>query len=145
MAEQTRTESLAFLRFALQQVVRAAGGSEDHAYCVADAISSAHIQGKLNQGLGVYEVLDLAMKLGVLNMQATPEVVNEGPAWAVVDGNGSSGYYALNVMADIAIEKARTSGIAIVYGGNHNDAGSCLLYTSPSPRDKRQSRMPSSA
>ena len=25
------------------------------------------------------------------------------------------------------------------------DIGSCLLYTSPSPRDKRQSRMPSSA
>ena len=25
------------------------------------------------------------------------------------------------------------------------DAGDCLLYTSPSPRDKRQSRMPSSA
>ena len=25
------------------------------------------------------------------------------------------------------------------------DVGSCLLYTSPSPRDKRQSRMPSSA
>ena len=24
-------------------------------------------------------------------------------------------------------------------------AGACLLYTSPSPRDKRQSRMPSSA
>ena len=24
-------------------------------------------------------------------------------------------------------------------------AGNCLLYTSPSPRDKRQSRMPSSA
>ena len=25
------------------------------------------------------------------------------------------------------------------------DAKACLLYTSPSPRDKRQSRMPSSA
>ena len=25
------------------------------------------------------------------------------------------------------------------------EASSCLLYTSPSPRDKRQSRMPSSA
>ena len=25
------------------------------------------------------------------------------------------------------------------------DLGGCLLYTSPSPRDKRQSRMPSSA
>ena len=29
-------------------------------------------------------------------------------------------------------------------GGNHL-AHTCLLYTSPSPRDKRQSRMPSSA
>ena len=27
----------------------------------------------------------------------------------------------------------------------HNRNASCLLYTSPSPRDKRQSRMPSSA
>ena len=26
-----------------------------------------------------------------------------------------------------------------------DEDGSCLLYTSPSPRDKRQSRMPSSA
>ena len=31
-------------------------------------------------------------------------------------------------------------------GGNALDAAiACLLYTSPSPRDKRQSRMPSSA
>ena len=30
-------------------------------------------------------------------------------------------------------------------GGGAGDAKVCLLYTSPSPRDKRQSRMPSSA
>ena len=29
--------------------------------------------------------------------------------------------------------------------GNSKNSGDCLLYTSPSPRDKRQSRMPSSA
>ena len=39
----------------------------------------------------------------------------------------------------------------IVYAGQHTDdydateTIDCLLYTSPSPRDKRQSRMPSSA
>ena len=27
----------------------------------------------------------------------------------------------------------------------YEDVANCLLYTSPSPRDKRQSRMPSSA
>lgn len=128
MTEETRTERLDFLRYALERVVIAAGGSSTHAACVADGISFAHIQGKLSQGLGVYEVLDLALKLGVLDMSATPEVTDEGPAWAVVNGHGSSGYYALNMMADIAIEKARTSGIAIVYGGNHNDAGSFASY-----------------
>ena len=30
-------------------------------------------------------------------------------------------------------------------GGDPGWDGNCLLYTSPSPRDKRQSRMPSSA
>ena len=30
-------------------------------------------------------------------------------------------------------------------GPRIEDAAACLLYTSPSPRDKRQSRMPSSA
>ena len=29
--------------------------------------------------------------------------------------------------------------------GGHEGAGTCLLYTSPSPRDQRGSRMPSSA
>ena len=28
---------------------------------------------------------------------------------------------------------------------NYKNVNACLLYTSPSPRDKRQSRMPSSA
>ena len=41
------------------------------------------------------------------------------------------------------IKKLLESAIA---NAEHNDkADICLLYTSPSPRDKRQSRMPSSA
>ena len=47
-----------------------------------------------------------------------------------------------------------TAGSSSIFHGGiiayHNDVkinllGVCLLYTSPSPRDKRQSRMPSSA
>ena len=33
----------------------------------------------------------------------------------------------------------------LIIGALVNGINSCLLYTSPSPRDKRQSRMPSSA
>ena len=40
---------------------------------------------------------------------------------------------------------SKVKRIQIVACGTSLHAGSCLLYTSPSPRDKRQSRMPSSA
>ena len=41
------------------------------------------------------------------------------------------------------LEKEKIISTVIVFGGVH--ISDCLLYTSPSPRDKRQSRMPSSA
>ena len=48
----------------------------------------------------------------------------------------------LLTMEDMANYKAETSRII---KGNYRGYDICLLYTSPSPRDKRQSRMPSSA
>ena len=45
-----------------------------------------------------------------------------------------------------ASERATEALIAQIKGVNRKgDGEACLLYTSPSPRDKRQSRMPSSA
>jgi LDH2 family malate/lactate/ureidoglycolate dehydrogenase len=37
-------------------------------------------------------------------------------------------------MADLAIEKAREHGIGLVFGGNHNDAGSFARYVYTSLR-----------
>ena len=127
-ASPVRREDVEFIYYAVKRVWMAAGASELHAHYVADAIRFAHLQGKLNQGLGVYEVLDLSLKMGLVDMAAEPAVVDEGPAWASVDGRGSSGYYCLNIMAELAVDKAREQGIAIVFGGNHNDAGSFARY-----------------
>ena len=124
----TRKEDPGFLYYAIKQVWMAAGAAEAHAHYVADAITFAHIQGKLNQGLGVYEAIDIALEMGILDISAEPVVVDEGPVWATVDGNRSSGYWCLNIMADLAIEKAREHGIGLVFGGNHNDAGSFARY-----------------
>ena len=52
----------------------------------------------------------------------------------------------LRVMADKDNRKARfRTAIALILSPLQLPQGGCLLYTSPSPRDKRQSRMPSSA
>ena len=46
--------------------------------------------------------------------------------------------------ADIALACGAASGFDVL-DVDRQHGGICLLYTSPSPRDKRQSRMPSSA
>ena len=46
--------------------------------------------------------------------------------------------------ANITIEAETEEQALALYNRGHYYDG-CLLYTSPSPRDKRQSRMPSSA
>lgn len=124
----TKQTKLGFIYFSIKTVMEKAGASSEHGHYVADAICFAHKQGKLNQGLGVYEAIDIAIDMDLLDLTTVPKVVNEGPTWASVDGQRSSGYYCLNIMADLAIEKARHTGIAIVFGGNHNDAGSFSRY-----------------
>ena len=65
------------------------------------------------------------------NGNSVTEILNSGNADLITDGNAN------------AIE-----GIAVIAADNSNGEfqfRTCLLYTSPSPRDKRQSRMPSSA
>ena len=51
-----------------------------------------------------------------------------------------------NTKADFELNQPRFQGASILVARqNFGNGSSCLLYTSPSPRDKRQSRMPSSA
>ena len=50
-----------------------------------------------------------------------------------------------NTVTAYPVEKFKLDGVALSQLQNANDASVCLLYTSPSPRDRTRSRMPSSA
>jgi len=80
MSSAIREESIGFLHFCLVRVAVAAGMTTTHGEYIADAIVFAHRQGKLNQGLGVYEALDIALAAGAFDPTAIPECVDEGPA-----------------------------------------------------------------
>ena len=126
---ETKSTNADFLHYCLKRVWMAEGASEEHADAVATALMTGIRQGKLNQGLGVYEAIDVTNQVGLMDIKATPEIVNEGPAWAVYDGKASTGYYTMTMMAKTAIAKAKEHGIAIVFGSNHHDAGSFGAYT----------------
>ena len=91
------------------------------------------------------------------------KAIKEDIIYASINGVGPTGPYAKRRVYDAIIQSV--SGIAALQADPHEERPimvnslicdkltsmtaaqsiSCLLYTSPSPRDKRQSRMPSSA
>ena len=60
-------------------------------------------------------------------------------------GSESPVSYSTVVEAADQLETSPRSVASKLRKMGHEVESSCLLYTSPSPRDKRQSRMPSSA
>ena len=79
-----------------------------------------------------------------------------GLIWAEAHGGviGAEGGMPWNVPEDLAHFKEITLGAPVIMGRKTWDSlperfrplpGRCLLYTSPSPRDVEESRMPSSA
>jgi L-2-hydroxycarboxylate dehydrogenase (NAD+) len=119
-----------FLEFCYYRFWRQLGASETHSRIVARNISLGDRQEKIYQGMGVLEAVLIPFEGGILDIKATPEMIKEGPTWAVFDGKKSSGHYTVYLMAEKAVEKAREHGIAIAFGHNHNDAGAFFAYTS---------------
>src|SRR5210317_1034497 len=97
---KTKETNADFLRYALKRTWMAAGASEEHGDAVANALMTGIRQGKLNQGLGVYEAIDIMHQKGLLDIKAEPSIVDEGPTWASFDGKKSSGYWTLTKMAE---------------------------------------------
>jgi len=61
------------------------------------------------------------VKAGGIDPRAVPEVIREGPAWAMIDGHSAMGMVTSSKAMESAIGKAKTSGIGYVgvSGGTH--------------------------
>ena len=62
-----------------------------------------------------------------------------------VGGGGISFDWLGQLEVEGLVDELPAGDVSPIYEGDGDAFGTCLLYTSPSPRDKRQSRMPSSA
>ncbi len=125
-----RTENADFLQYCYKTIWLAAGAQEEDAKAVARGISLGDRMNKLSQGIGVFEVLFLALEKGNMNLQATPQIIEEGSTWALYDGNKTTGYWTLTTATKKAMEKARQNAVAVAMARNHNDGGSFFTYTS---------------
>jgi LDH2 family malate/lactate/ureidoglycolate dehydrogenase len=98
------------------------------ALIVATLMAEADLQG--SDGHGVIRLPQYAkrIKAGGFNPRPEIRVVQERAGMALIDGDNGMGHLVMRRAAELAIEKARTTGIAWVGSKWSNHAGPASLY-----------------
>ncbi|MDO9438072.1 Ldh family oxidoreductase [Hydrogenophaga sp.] len=117
---------------ALQQFIQSAfvqqGLPDADAAQVARLMTEADLQG--SDGHGVIRLPQYIKRIqaGGINKHPNIRMVEERPGMAVLDGDNGMGHLVVSRAVDIAIEKARTCGVAWVSTRYSNHAGPASLY-----------------
>ena len=119
-------------RFQLEEftaaAMRALGLPSEDAAAVATLMVEADMQG--SDGHGVIRLAPYAKRIlaGGINLKPDIKVVQERTAMALVDGDNGMGHLVMKKATEVAINKARTAGIAWVGSRLSNHAGPASLY-----------------
>jgi len=112
------SEAMTIMAPALRSFVRdafmAAGLTPTNAETAADVLATADEFGVTTHGVKLLPGYLRRLKGGGARPQGQPRVINEGPAWALVDGDSSLGMLVGVFAMRIAIAKAASSGISYV-------------------------------
>jgi LDH2 family malate/lactate/ureidoglycolate dehydrogenase len=90
--------------------------SDDETSVIADQLIDNSMSGYEFAGLS--RILDIAGEPGLKTPRRPPAIVRESSSFAVVDGGNTIGYVTAARAAEIAVDKAKSSGVGIV--GVHN-------------------------
>ncbi|MDM0018971.1 Ldh family oxidoreductase [Variovorax saccharolyticus] len=95
---------------------------------VAALMAEADLQGSDGHGVIRLPQYSKRLRAGGINRRPDIRVVQERAAMAVVDGDNGMGHLVVSRAVDIAIEKARSAGVAWVGTRMSNHAGPASLY-----------------
>ena len=109
-------------------VLVAQGVRHDHASVCASRMVDADRRGRTGHGLIRLPQYSERIRAGGYNLDPDIQVLHETPVSALVDGDNGLGQVVMSHAAEVAIDKARTSGIGWVGTTNSNHAGAAGIY-----------------
>ncbi len=98
----------------VETILVAAGADGDNAGRVADALVLSDLSGVVTHGVMHIPAYVRSIRAGEVIPTARPEVVKETPTSALVKGNWTFGFVSSMFAAELAIEKAKGHGVAVV-------------------------------
>src|SRR5713226_7655776 len=111
----------------LVSVFRAWGMSDAHADTTADMMLETDLRGVDSHGISMLPTYDREFRAGRLNMRPIFKVVREGPAMALIDADASLGHPVSVHAMNLAVDKCRDTGVAVVsvFNSHHFGAAGC--------------------
>ena len=115
--------------FCVQAMVRA-GLREEDARTTAEVLVTTDTWGTFTHGTKHLRDYLAKVRTGGIDPQAVPEIVEEGPAWAMIDGHAAIAMVSACMAMQTAIRKANTTGVAYVGVRHSTHFGAAGYYAS---------------
>src|SRR6266849_10196888 len=116
------------LKAFIHEAMTRLGLPDQDAMTVAALMAEADLQGSDGHGVSRLPQYARRIKAGGFNVRPNMRVVREHASTALVNGDNGMGHLVMKRAAEIAIEKARLTGIGWVNAQFSNHAGPASLY-----------------
>jgi ureidoglycolate dehydrogenase (NAD+) len=128
MESETTLISVTALEDLVMAALRKCGLNEADARTTTDVLVSTDAFGVFTHGTKALRGYVRRLRGGGLRANAVPEVVSQGPAWAIVDGHSAVGMVTSVFAMNTAIQKAKATGMAYVGVQNSCHFGAAGYY-----------------
>jgi LDH2 family malate/lactate/ureidoglycolate dehydrogenase len=116
------------IRQQLVSVLRAWGMSDAHADVTAEMMLETDLRGVDSHGISMLPSYDREHRAGRLNMRPVFKTVREAPSLALIDADASLGHPVSVHAMNLAVDKCRAAGVAVVSVVNSHHFGAAGCY-----------------
>src|SRR5688572_3705092 len=117
------------IRQQLESVFRAWSMSEAHAATTAEMMVETDLRGVDSHGISILPTYDREFRSGRLNMRPSFKTLREGPSMALIDADASLGHPVSVHAMNLAVDKCRDTGVAVVSVVNSHHFGAAGCYS----------------
>jgi LDH2 family malate/lactate/ureidoglycolate dehydrogenase len=116
------------LKAFIARCLGACGMPTNDADTAAGLMAQADLMGQDGHGVFRLPMYVKRIRAGGMNMTPSFKRLKERPATALIDGDNGMGHLVMHHATELAMEKARTTGVAWVGARHSNHAGPASLY-----------------